>query len=77
MSHDRLAGVHIGNALLVLDANHAAKHDRDLLEIRPLTRLLPSRRRLHAGDADVRVARVHAACVFFDALRRMSGGLND
>src|SRR4029450_13404178 len=64
-----LAGGHVDDAVLVLDANHAAKHNRDLLEIGTLARLFPTRRRLHASDADVGVARVHAAGVFLDALR--------
>src|SRR5690349_8436577 len=63
---DRLTRAHVEDAALVLDAHHAAQHDRDLLELRTLARLFPPRRRSHSRDADVGVPRAHASGVLFD-----------
>ena len=42
--HHGLTGADVERAALVLDAQQALQHDRDLLERRPLPRLLPALR---------------------------------
>src|SRR5688572_16652437 len=74
---DRLSGVDVDHAVLVLDTHGALQHDRDLLELRPLSGFLPSRRRDHARDAHRGMAGVDAAGVLLDPLRRRPGSLND
>src|SRR5687767_3806575 len=59
--HDGLTGADVERAAFVLDAQQAAKHDRNLFELRTLSRLGPPFRRHHPRDADMRVTRVHAS----------------
>src|SRR5215213_8135699 len=65
----RLAGPHFQHPALELHAQHSAQHQRDLLELRPLTGLCPALGREHTGDTDALVPCIHAAGVFLDALR--------
>ena len=60
---DSLSSVDVDHAVLVLDADGALQHDRDLLELRPLPGLVPSRRRDHARDAHRGMSGVDAAGV--------------
>src|SRR2546427_10568649 len=76
-SDDGLAGVDVERAAVVLDANHPAQDDNDLLELRTLTRLLPTRWRDHARDADAGVPGVDAARELFNAFRFGAGGRDD
>src|SRR5512143_3131019 len=63
-----LSGGHVEDALLVLDPQRAAEHDRVFVEVGALARLDPARRALHVGHADVVAAGVHPAGVFEDQL---------
>ena len=71
---DRLAGGDVEDAALVLDAQDAAQHDGDFLELGPLSRFLPSSRRHHPRDAHGPVAGVDAAREFVNLLRLVPGG---
>src|SRR4051812_14216011 len=77
MRHDRLTGAHVDRPRLVLDAQHAAEHDRDLFKRRPLSRFQPALRRDHARDAHAFMSGVDASCVFFDALWLVAGRGDD
>src|SRR5262245_28541746 len=74
---DRLPRANVDHASLVFDTHGSPKHDRDLLEFRPLTGLLPALRRDHARHADAAMAGIHAARILFDSLRLGAGGLDD
>src|SRR5438445_5098957 len=72
--HHRLTGIDLQRPTLVLHPHGAAEYDRDLLEFWALPRLLPAGWRRHPCDADLCVARVHAAGELFDLLRFGAGG---
>ncbi len=65
---------HVDRAAGVLDAQHARKHDRVLVELGRLARLDPTGGAFHAGDAQVRGLRVHAADEFLDHLGLVARG---
>jgi hypothetical protein len=71
-----LAGAHVEKALFVLHAKHAAQHNRDFLERRPLSRLQPTLWRHHPRDAHRLVARIHAPGIFLDAFGLVSRCFN-
>ena len=73
----RLTGPDVDDSRLVLDSEHAAEDDRDLLEFGPLARLLPASRRDHARNANPSMARVYASSVLLDPLRLRAGRLHD
>ncbi len=54
-----------------------SKHHGDLLELRPLSRLLPPLGRDHPGHAHAVMSRVHAAGVLLDLLRFRPHRLDD
>src|SRR5688500_14394596 len=64
MRDDCLAGPHIERAALVLDSQDTAQHERNLLELRSLSRLGPAFGRDHTGDADAAMPGVHSSRVF-------------
>src|SRR5689334_18678162 len=59
-----LTRAYVQNAPAILYPQHAAQHDRELIEIGLLSRLAPSRRTTHMGDADCGSVRVHMSDVF-------------
>lgn len=71
---DRLTGTRLHGAGLVLHPHTASQHDRVLVELRPLTGLLPTRRASHVGQAHRLLAVAGAPDVFVDGLRRFAGG---
>ena len=75
--HDRLPRADVDDAGLVLDADHAAEHDGDLLEVGALSRLDPAVGRRHLRHTHARVTGVHAAGKLLDALRFVARRLDD
>jgi hypothetical protein len=74
---DRLSGLHLIDAAVVLDV-HLARHDiRELVELRDLHRLHPAVLRAHAGDAEGVVARARVTGELGDLLRRVAGSGDD
>src|SRR5213593_4455989 len=59
--HHGLSRVDVERAAFVLHAHHTAEHDRNLLELRPLTRFHPPGRRGHPRHAHGTMARVDAS----------------
>ena len=57
----------------MFDSQRAGQDDGDLLKLGPLSEFDPAGRRFHSGDADVVVARIHAADELFDLLRLVAG----
>src|SRR6266545_7293015 len=60
LGHHRLSGPDLESSTIVLHAHHAAEHDGDLFELRPLPGLAPSGGRDHPGDAHSGVAGVRS-----------------
>src|SRR6266545_782732 len=77
LGHHRLSGPDLESSTIVLHAHHAAEHDGDLFELRPLPGLAPSGGRDHPGDAHSGVAGVHPAGILLDPLRRLPRRLDD
>ena len=77
VAHDRLSGMHFERATLMLDAQHTHQHETDLHELWPLTRLLPTRWRVHARNADSAVLRVDVTDELLDLLGLAASGFDD
>jgi hypothetical protein len=77
MSHHGLTGPNIDRAAFVFDPEHPSKNNSDLLELRPLTRLLPFSGRDHARHAHGGMTGVDTSRVFFDPLGFRSRSFND
>ena len=71
-----LAGMHIQFASTILHVQYTAKHNREFLKFGPLSRLRPTLRAAHVGDANVRMFRVDPPNVFVDHLRFIAGGFD-
>src|SRR5689334_17033251 len=69
-----LPGVHIQRAIPVRHAQRASEHNRELVELRSLTRFNPSARTAHVSHAQARLAAVHAADVLVDEFRFIACG---
>ena len=63
---DRLAGLHIDYSVFMRDSQYALEHDSEFIELRRLSRLDPSARAAHVGDAQAGFAGVHSADEFID-----------
>ena len=74
---DGLPGPYLERPGVVLDPEQSSQHDRNFLELRPLTGLEPSRRRDHPGNAHSRMAGIHAANVLLYFLGLRASGLHD
>src|SRR5579872_1590449 len=72
----RLPGGDLQRLALGFDAQPAAQHHRVFVELRRLSRLDPTRRALHAGDAERLAAAIHAAEIFVDLLRLVADRRN-
>ena len=72
--HYGLTRPHLQNAAAILHSQYAAQHNRELIEFGLLSRLAPSRRTTHMGNADCRSIRVHMADVFIQKF--VSGNWN-
>src|SRR4051794_11978965 len=68
LGEDGLAGPHVGRTALVVDDDLTAEDDGDLVELRCLERLVPSRRGDHVRDGHRLVAGVDASDVLVDDL---------
>src|SRR5579872_1911914 len=72
----RLSGVYVETAALMFYPHHALEHDSELIELRPLPRLLPTRRTAHVSHARRCGTAVHTTNIFVDQLRPGAGNLN-
>src|SRR5438105_4776294 len=59
-----LTSPHVQDATAMLNPQHAAQYNCELVEIGLLSRLAPSRRAAHMGNADCGSVRVHMSDVF-------------
>lgn len=73
MHENRLSGGYFLNRIAGFHLQFTLKHNRVLVELRRLSRLLPARWTGHLGDTDCCRLRIHLANKLFDNLRRPPG----
>ena len=72
--HYGLTRAYVQDAAAMLNSQHAAQHHGELIEIGLLSRLAPSRRAAHVGNADRSCARVYTSDILIQEL--VSGNRN-
>jgi hypothetical protein len=76
MRNHRLPSVHIQPAVLMLDMQRSPQHNRELIELRRLSRLNPARRTSHVRHTYRVRLRIHAPDVFINELGLVPSSLN-
>ena len=74
MRNHGLTRHHVHLTILVPHSHHALEYQSKFVELRSLSRFLPSLRAAHVGYADARTVRVHSSNLFVDQLGFASRG---
>ena len=76
MCDNGLSGAHVEFATAILHPECAPQYDCKLGEFRCLSRLLPSSRTAHMGDAGFGSSGIHPTDIFVNQLGFVAGGLH-